>query len=79
MDDLFPTIEANLLSAERRQKNGQEMLLITVDHQGKILKYGILGSARIKELLASGRKDEGGKIWLKLDTPKPDQAVTWLV
>lgn len=76
-DDLFKRIECELVSADKTQKNGQEMLLLTVLHEEKTLKYGIIGTHRIQEVLASGRK-ENGKIILKLDSPKSEN-INWMV
>jgi len=76
-EDLFKRIECELVSADKTQKNGQEMLLLTVLYDGKTLKYGIIGDHRIQEVLASGRK-ENGKIILKLDSPKSEN-INWVV
>lgn len=70
-------VEGELTSADRTSKNGQDMLLLTMSIEGKIFKYGIIGAERIKEILQSGRKENDGRIILKLDQPKGG-SITWI-
>lgn len=77
IEDMFPTFECKLIAADKTHKNGQEMLLLTVEHEGKRLKYGVLGS-RVKDVLSKGRKEADGTIFLHLEAPKGD-SITWIV
>jgi hypothetical protein len=77
LDDLFGKVEGIMVSADKTNKNGQEMLLLTVSIEGKTFKYGIIGTERIKEVLQAGRKEDDGRIILKLDQPKGG-SITWI-
>jgi hypothetical protein len=78
MDDLLGAkVDAEVVSARMGRLENQQCLILIVTINGATYRYGVLPEI-ISKVLASGRKNEEGKVILKLPAPNTNARITWV-